>query len=66
VLLHKPDWVFLDESTSNLDQANEKYLYGLLRTKLPQCTVVSIGHQISLEEFHEKTIDMEKYKQGSG
>ena len=51
LFLYKPDWVFLDESTSNLDQANEKYLYGLLKTKLPNCTVISIGHQISLRSI---------------
>lgn len=61
VLLHQPDWVFLDESTSMLDLNNEKYLYKLIQTKLPQCTIVSVGHRASLKDYHQHVINMEKY-----
>lgn len=61
VLLNKPDWVFLDESTSMLDLANETYLYQLVHRQLPNCSIVSVGHRPSLEEFHSHVIDMEKY-----
>ncbi len=30
-LLHRPDWLFLDEATASLDEASERHLYGLLR-----------------------------------
>ncbi len=61
ILLHRPDWVFLDESTSMLDLGNEKRMYRLLKEKLPHCSIVSVGHRPSLDEFHEKVIDIEKY-----
>ena len=61
VLLHKPDWVFLDESTSMLDLDNEKYLYGLLRTQLPHCSIVSVGHRLTLDSMHDHVINMAKY-----
>lgn len=61
VLLHKPNWVFLDESTSMLDVANEKYLYQLLREKLPHCSIVSVGHRPTLEAMHDHIIDVTKY-----
>lgn len=61
VLIHKPDWVFLDESTSSLDKEHEKYLYDLLKTELPHCSYVSVGHRSSLVEHHEHVIDMTKY-----
>lgn len=61
ILLHKPDWVFLDESTSMLDLANEKNLYKLLQTRLPKCSVVSVGHRPSLDAFHEHVINIAKY-----
>lgn len=61
ILLHKPEWIFLDESTSSLDVANEKYLYNLLKERLPASTVVSVGHHTSAEFFHDVVIDMEKY-----
>jgi putative ATP-binding cassette transporter len=61
VLLQKPDWVFLDESTSMLDLANEKHLYSLLKSQLPHCSIISVGHRPSLDEFHDHTIDITKY-----
>ncbi len=61
VLLHRPDWVFLDESTSMLDLNNEQYLYNLLKTRLPHCSLVSIGHRSTLAAFHGSVIDMSKY-----
>lgn len=61
ILLHKPSWVFLDESTSMLDVANEKNLYQLLREKLPHCSIVSVGHRPTLEAMHDHIIDVTKY-----
>lgn len=61
VLLQKPDWVFLDESTSMLDLGNEKCFYKLVQTQLPNCCIVSIGHHPSLDAYHEKIIDMQEY-----
>lgn len=61
ILLHKPDWAFLDESTSMLDLANEKHLYEIVKKNLPHCSLVSVGHRPSLQELHNHIIDMEKY-----
>lgn len=61
VLLHKPRWIFLDESTAFLDLDNEKYLYNLLKERLPNSAIISIGHRKSVEAFHSKIIDMNKY-----
>lgn len=62
VLLHKPDWVFLDETTSMLDLANEKSLYELLKAQLPDCSIVSVGHRPSLDIYHDHLIEMSKYE----
>ncbi|EKD71774.1 MAG: hypothetical protein ACD_46C00102G0002 [uncultured bacterium] len=61
ILLHQPDWVFLDESTSMLDLANEEHLYKMLKLKLPNCSIVSVGHRPSLDVHHDKIINMENY-----
>lgn len=61
VLLNKPDWVFLDESTSALDLPHEAHLYNLIKKELPNCSLVSVGHQPSVEIFHEHQIDLTKY-----
>lgn len=61
VLLQKPDWVFLDEITASLDLKREKQLYRLLKKQLPSCSVISVGHRPSLDEYHDVEIDLAKY-----
>jgi putative ATP-binding cassette transporter len=53
LLLQAPDWIFLDEATSAMDEAGERDLYALLRERLPHAAVVSVGHRRTLEPFHE-------------
>ena len=57
-LLQKPDWLFLDEATSALDEATEERLYGLLRARLPNTSLVSIGHRTTLVPFHDRRIEI--------
>jgi putative ATP-binding cassette transporter len=55
-LLQKPDWLFMDEATSALDEANEDRLYRLLKERLPQTTVISVGHRSALREYHPRRL----------
>ena len=57
-LLQKPDWLFMDEATASMDEASEARLYALLRTQLPQTTVISIGHRQTLAAFHDKRVEL--------
>jgi vitamin B12/bleomycin/antimicrobial peptide transport system ATP-binding/permease protein len=57
-LLQKPDFLFLDESTSSLDEAAEATLYKLVKTRLASTTLVSIGHRASLADFHDRHLVM--------
>ena len=57
-LLHRPAWLFLDEATSALDPELERTLYALLRERLPDTTLVSIGHRPGLAEQHTRTLEM--------
>jgi putative ATP-binding cassette transporter len=43
VLLHRPDWILLDDATSGLDEATERRIYEVLLEALPQATVISLG-----------------------
>jgi putative ATP-binding cassette transporter len=54
VLLHHPDWVFLDEVSSALDEAAEQSLYECLRRQLPHITIISIGHRSTLQRLHDE------------
>ena len=55
-LLHAPDYLFLDEATASLDEPSEAALYRLLEQKLPDTTIVSIGHRSTLAAFHTRRI----------
>ena len=57
-LLVKPNWLFMDEATSQLDEASEAKLYRLIRQRLPKTAIVSIGHRATLVEFHERQLDI--------
>ena len=53
-LLNKPDWLFLDEATASLPEEAQDALYRLLKERLPDTTVVSIGHRASLRQQHDE------------
>lgn len=57
-LLAKPDWLFLDESTSALDEPLEEAVYKAIRDNLAATTIVSIGHRSSLIASHDRRIEM--------
>ena len=57
-LLHAPKYLFLDEATASLDEPLEAALYCLLAEKLPETTIVSIGHRSTLEAFHQRHVAM--------
>lgn len=57
-LLHAPKYLFLDEATASLDEPSEAALYRLLASRLPETTIVSIGHRSTLEAFHQRHVAM--------
>lgn len=59
-LLLAPDFLFLDEATASLDEAAEAALYRLLQQRLPQATIVSIGHRSTLAAFHRRRLVLER------
>jgi vitamin B12/bleomycin/antimicrobial peptide transport system ATP-binding/permease protein len=54
VFLNEPDWVFLDKTTSALDEDMEKRVYELLHARLPGITVISIAHRPAVAAYHER------------
>jgi ABC-type uncharacterized transport system fused permease/ATPase subunit len=53
-LVQKPDWLFLDEATSAVDEATEACLYRLVRERLAGTTVFSVGHRGTLRPLHAR------------
>ncbi|WP_295475576.1 ABC transporter ATP-binding protein/permease [uncultured Pseudomonas sp.] len=57
-LLTRPAVLFLDESSSALDAANETRCYQLLKQHLPDSILISVGHNASLERFHWQVLEL--------
>lgn len=57
-LLKKPTWLFMDESSSSLDQASEEQLYASLKRLLLGTTIISIAHRDTVAQFHQKIIKL--------
>jgi vitamin B12/bleomycin/antimicrobial peptide transport system ATP-binding/permease protein len=55
-LVQKPDWLFLDEATSAVDEPTEARLYRLVRDRLPRTTLFSVGHRATLRPFHDRQL----------
>jgi putative ATP-binding cassette transporter len=63
-LVHKPEWLFLDEATSAVDEATEARLYRLLRDRLPGTTLFSVGHRETLRAFHSRQLLVQRVGDG--
>lgn len=59
VLLKEPNYIFLDEATSALDEPREIEMYQLLKEKLPQATIISVGHRSTLFQIHDTELKLE-------
>ncbi len=58
IVVNRPRLVFLDEATSALDENTEEVLYTLIRTELPECMLVSVGHRSTLNAFHTHYLEL--------
>lgn len=56
LLLHKPNVAFLDEATASMDEGLEDNMYRLLKERLPNTTVISVGHRSTLQAFHQQQL----------
>jgi putative ATP-binding cassette transporter len=63
-ILHRPDYLLLDEATASLDEPAEAMIYAILRERLPAATVISIGHRSTLFAFHDRHIRLERAESG--
>lgn len=59
-LLARPDWLFLDEATANLDPEAEADVYRMIKQRLPGTTVISIAHRPEVARFHDKHLRIER------
>jgi len=58
ILLSRPRAVFLDESTSAMDEGLELMLYEAIRAELPDCLLISVSHRATVEQFHTRRLEL--------
>jgi putative ATP-binding cassette transporter len=58
-LLHRPDFLFLDEATAAMDEPSERRIYRLLGERLAGTTIVSIAHNPDLADYHGRRLTFE-------
>lgn len=57
-LLYRPDTLYLDEATSQLDISSAQGLLEMLKRELPGCTVVAVTHQEGLGKLFGQTVEL--------
>jgi vitamin B12/bleomycin/antimicrobial peptide transport system ATP-binding/permease protein len=62
ILLAKPAILFLDETTSALDELTEARLYGLVRAAPWRPAVVSFSRRSTLRNFHDHVLDLAAFR----
>jgi vitamin B12/bleomycin/antimicrobial peptide transport system ATP-binding/permease protein len=65
VLLHRPDVIVFDESTSALDPGSQDEMMEIVSKELPDSTIISVGHRPELEKFHSRKLVLERRRGGA-
>ena len=65
VLTQRPATIVMDEATAALDPLAQEQLMRLVMERLPEATVVSVGHRPELEAFHTRKLVLEHRVDGA-
>jgi vitamin B12/bleomycin/antimicrobial peptide transport system ATP-binding/permease protein len=65
VLIQRPETIIMDEATAALDPQGQEQLMRLLLERLPDATVISVGHRAELEAFHTRKLVLEYRADGA-
>lgn len=59
LLLHRPNWIFIQEATDGLHPDGEQAMMKLVREEFPTATVITVGYHSQLEAYHERKLSLE-------
>jgi putative ATP-binding cassette transporter len=65
VLIQRPEIIVMDEATAALDALGQEQLMRLLLERLPDATLISVGHRAELEAFHTRKLVLEYHADGA-
>ncbi len=61
LLVLRPDIVIMDEATAALDATSQDSMMELFRDELAHVTLISVGHRVELEEYHERKLTLHRH-----
>jgi vitamin B12/bleomycin/antimicrobial peptide transport system ATP-binding/permease protein len=61
LLVLMPDIVIMDEATAALDAASQDAMMELFRGELGHVTLISVGHRVELEEYHDRKLTLHRH-----
>jgi len=64
LLLHKPNWIFIQEATDALDPVGEADFMQLLQEEFRDATVLTVGHHSGLDAYHQRKLVLIKSDDG--
>ncbi|MGJ0454932.1 MAG: ABC transporter ATP-binding protein/permease [Methylocystis sp.] len=65
LLLERPQIIIMDEATSALDEESQVSMLRLFNEDLAGATVISVGHRVGMEDFHDKKLVLERRAAGA-
>src|SRR4029450_5456851 len=65
VLIQRPATIVMDEAPAALDPLGQEQLMRLVLERLPNATVISVGHRAELEAFHTRKLVLEYHAGGA-
>jgi putative ATP-binding cassette transporter len=60
VVLHRPEVAILDDALSALDEVSQGDLIGLIRSELPEATLVSLGQTHPAQGLYDRVVTLER------
>jgi len=55
-LLHRPQWLFIQEALDSLPPNDEEKMLKLLARELPHAGILTITHQPSIQAFYQRKL----------
>ncbi|WP_439290844.1 ABC transporter ATP-binding protein/permease [Lonepinella koalarum] len=59
LLITQPKIAFLDEASASMDEGLEDAMYRLLHERLPNTTIISVGHRSTLNVHHQQQLEID-------
>jgi vitamin B12/bleomycin/antimicrobial peptide transport system ATP-binding/permease protein len=56
LLLHRPNWIFLQEATDALDPESEEAMVRMVQAEFPEATFLTVGYHAALEAYHQRKL----------